>query len=89
MSATDDYAEYSTPPPGPCRNAAAVTPSDSADLGNVTRAIYVGGAGDLVVVTAAGQTVAISGVTAGSLLPLAVARIKETSTTATKITALW
>lgn len=31
FTAIDDYATCETPPDGPCRHAAAVTPSDSVD----------------------------------------------------------
>lgn len=89
MAATDDYAAWQTPPPGPCRHAAAVAPNDGADLGNVTRRLYVGGTGDLVVVTAAGETATCRAVPAGTVLDIAVARVKATGTTATLIVALW
>lgn len=73
----------------PASSAAAVTPNDSADLGFVTRAVWVGGAGTLNVVMADGQTVPIVGILAGTLLPIRVARVLNTSTTATNIVALW
>jgi hypothetical protein len=88
MSATDDYATFSTPPGVTCRNAAAVSPSDSVDLANVSRFLVVGVAGNLNVVTEAGQTVVIPAA-AGIPLPIAVSRVKLTSTTATGIVALW
>lgn len=68
---------------------AAVTPSDSADLANVTRAIYVGGAGAIAVVSPTGQTVTFSAVPVGTLLPIRAARVKATGTTATNLVALW
>ena len=74
---------------GPCENLALVTPSDGADLSNTTRAIFVGGAGNLKVTTKGGQTVTLSGVAAGSVLPIRVERIFATDTTATNIAALW
>lgn len=67
---------------------AAVTPSDSADLSDVTRGIYVGGAGDLTVAMS-GTNVTISGVTSGTFLPIRATRVLATGTTATKITAFW
>lgn len=89
MAATDDYASYTTPPYAPCRHIAAVTPNDNADLANVTRFLFVGGAGAIAVVTAGGETVTMTGVAAGSVLPIAVSRVKSTGTTATNIAALW
>ncbi len=74
----------------PARSAAAVTPSDSTDLTNYTRAIYVGGSGNIVVDMAGdGSTLTFSNVAAGTILPLQVKRIRSTSTTATAIVALW
>ncbi len=78
----------------PALNGAEVTPADGSDLSFVSRALYVGGAGDLEVVMAGdhssdGATLTIVGVPAGTLLPLAVSRVKATGTTATSIVALW
>lgn len=70
-------------------SAAAVTPSDSVELTNVSRAIFVGGAGNLRVLMAGGQTVTFTGVLAGALLPIRVRQVLSTSTTATSITAIW
>ena len=68
---------------------AAVTPSDSTDFDVLTRAIYVGGAGNVVAVRRDGTTVTFTGVPAGSVLPIACRRINSTSTTATSIVALY
>lgn len=87
MSAIDDYASYAVPP-GSCRNAVAVTPSDTVDLTNVSRYLVVGVAGNLNVITEGGATVTVNAA-AGIPLPLAVSRVKATSTTATGIVALW
>lgn len=88
-AATDDYAQYATGLDTPYRHAASVSPSDSVDLTNVTRGIFVGGAGNLVVITEGGETVTITGVTAGTILRLCAGRVKNTGTTATNIVALW
>lgn len=74
---------------GAGNKAAAVTPSDSTELGQV-RALYVGGAGNLAV-TMRGDTAAVtfSSVPAGTLLPLAVAKVMSTNTTATAIVAIY
>ena len=66
----------------------AVTPNDDTVLQNGIRALYVGGAGNVSVVTAGGQTVTFSGVAAGSILPVRVTRVRATNTTATLILAL-
>jgi len=79
-------ADYAAPAVG----AAAVTPNDSTDLTiSPARALYIGGAGNISVDTAAGDTVTFSGVTAGMILPVSVKRVRSTSTTATLIVALY
>lgn len=72
----------------PSFDAAAVTPSDYAEI-PPCRALYVGGAGDLNVVTAAGTTVKFVGVGAGSILPVVVTKVLSAGTTATSIVALY
>lgn len=73
----------------PASNFVAVTPHDSTDLANVSRAIWVGGAGNVAAVTVAGTAVTFAGVPAGTLLPIRVSRINATNTTATDIVAVW
>ncbi len=67
---------------------AAVTPSDSEDLAFVARALWIGGAGDVKVDTANGDTITLAGATAGTVVPVAVKRVYATLTTATNIVAL-
>lgn len=69
-------------------NAAAVTPSDSVNLTNLG-ILYVGGAGNVRVITAGGQTVTFSNVAAGTFLPVLIQRVLATSTTATNILVLY
>ena len=68
----------------------SVTPHDSNNFteGEV-RALYVGGAGDLAAVSAAGDTVTFSAVAAGSVLPIRAVRVNSTNTTATNIVGLY
>jgi len=68
--------------------AAVVTPNDSVDLPLKARALFVGGAGNIAVVTRGGSSVTFTGVAAGSILPVAVNRVLATGTTATNIMAL-
>lgn len=88
-AAIDDFASFAPSPQGPARHAAAVVKSDTVDLANVTKGVWVGGTGDMVVIMANGTTVTITGIPAGSLLPICVSRIKSTGTTATNMLALW
>jgi len=88
MPAINDYPfPYRANDPG--NRAAAVTPNDSADLEFVCRALWVGGAGNVSLITIGGDTVTFTGVPAGTLLPVRAARVRSTSTTATAIVALW
>lgn len=73
----------------PGRNAETVTKSDTVNLSQPSRAIWVGGAGDISVEMLDGGTQVFVGVVAGSLLPLQVTRINSTSTTATDMVAVF
>ena len=61
----------------------------SGDHPNQGCVLYVGGAGDLAVVTSSGSEVTLVGVLAGSFIPVQVLRVESTNTTATNIVALW
>ena len=79
--------------------AAAVTPSDTANIPSVSGpagetvnngcVLYVGGLGDVRVLTAGGDDVVLSAVPAGTFVPVNVVRVFSTNTTATNIVALW
>ena len=73
----------------PGTKVAAVTASDSTDLTG-TRALYVGGDGDVAVrcIHSPDTTVTLVGVTAGSIIPLQVTRVMAAST-ATSIVAIY
>lgn len=88
MSAADGFSSYKTPLDGPADDAAAVTPSDSVDLANVSRGLYVGTGGDLTVITKGGTTILFKAVPSGTLLPIRVSRVKATGTAAADIVAL-
>lgn len=66
-----------------------VTKSDTTVL-PVTRALYIGGAGDVAVVHAdGGAAVTYSAMAAGQIYPLQVTKVMSTNTTATNIVALY
>ncbi len=72
----------------PAHDMAAVVASDTVYI-DPTRGLFIGGAGNLKAVTAAGSTVTLTGVAAGSILPVSVKRIFATGTTASDIVALY
>ena len=72
----------------PATHAAVVTPSDSVDLTNPSRAVLVGVGGTLTVDTVGGDTNVTMTVPAG-VLPLMVTRIYSTGTAATNLVVLW
>ena len=81
---------------GSAGNIEVVTPSDTVALRTgdnsyevPTRAVFISAAGNLNVITAAGQTVLITAPAVGVWHPIAVTHIKATSTTATPILAGW
>ena len=85
----DPYESNAAGLDSPAIDGAAVTPNDSTDLTTTPRALWVGGAGNVSLVTLGGTTLTITGIPAGTLLPIRVTRVRSTSTTATAIVALW
>jgi hypothetical protein len=86
----DEFTSTSDSPISPARNALAVTPHDTNALANVSKALYVGGAGNIVVRLADDSAdVTFTGVTAGSILPIRASHVRATSTTATSIVNMY
>lgn len=74
----------------PTNNYATVTPSDTIELPQPTRGVYVGGAGNIALVGQPGSTaVTFVGVAAGTILPIRASRVMSTNTTASNIVALY
>ena len=72
----------------PARYAVVTTPSD-ATLLQTTKALYVGGAGNVTVKMAGdGVNILFTAIPAGTVLPIAVTQVRATGTTATAIVAL-
>jgi hypothetical protein len=73
----------------PSTDCRPVTKSDSTNLpGGYTRALWVGGAGDVAVRMASGQNATFVGVPAGTRLDIVVDRVLDTGTTATSLVAM-
>lgn len=74
----------------PFTKAVAVTPHDTNELTNVTRAIYIGGAGNVNCQFADdSSTVTLTGLLVGVKYDFRLRLIRSTSTTATNIVALY
>ena len=65
-----------------------MTPSDAADLPQMTRGVMVASAGDLAVVLKSGDAVTLPALSPGVLYPIRIARVLATGTTATGIKGL-
>ena len=89
MPATDDFVGHAVGLSSPATHAAAVTPSDTVDLTDVSRYLWVGAAGDVTVITLGGETALFKAVPAGTLIPIRATRVKATGTASTSITAMW
>lgn len=85
---SDQFEDHQTGLTSPAWAAAAIVPSDSVALTQTTRAIYVGQAGNLRLRMASADVVTLTAVPAGSLLPLRVAQVLATGTTAGALVGL-
>ena len=89
MPAVDVFARFRQDNFSPVSHAIAVTPHNTNELEYVTRAVYVGGAGDLKVTMQDSGTVTFVDVPVGTTLPIRAKIVFDTGTTATDIVALW
>ena len=86
MPALDTFKEYHAALSSPAEHAFSITPHATDELSHTTRAIYIGGAGDVELVLKGDSTaVVFSAVPAGTLLPVRAKRVVSTNTTATGI----
>lgn len=84
MAAVDNYDRFQVQLDDPGSNAAVVTPG-TADLGYVTRGLYITEAGTVTTVMQGGGTVTWGEVPAGVLLPIRVTKV----TAAAGAVAIW
>ncbi len=73
---------------GPGYDGFAVTKSDTTIFAVPTRAIWVGGTGDLTVTMQGGTVLTFTAVPAGTWLDLCTTKVMSTGTTATLIVGL-
>jgi len=85
----DRFASYQDSPSGPAQECFAITPDDNADLPVATKAIYVGGAGDIVLRPLSGSSdVTFANLPDGAILDVRARAIRATGTTATAMVGL-
>lgn len=85
---TDSFKKHARSLTSPPEHALEIAPSDVAALPHLTRALYVGGTGDLAL-DLQGVVVRLANVPAGSFLPLRARQVRATGTTATGIVGFW
>jgi hypothetical protein len=73
----------------PASSAFAITPHNTTLFDYATRAIYVGGDGNISVLTVNGDTVTFVGCVAGTLIPIRARRVNSTGTTALNLVGLY
>jgi hypothetical protein len=89
MPAGDNFESFRPGLSEPVTGGEAVTPHNSTDLVKVSRALWVGGAGNVAAVMKDGTVLTFVGVPAGTMLPIRVSRVNSTNTTATSMVALY
>jgi hypothetical protein len=86
---TDNLSRFSDSPSSPARECFAVTPSDSEELPAITKALYVGTGGDLVIVPVGGTApVTFRNLPDGGVLDVRVRAVRATGTTAADLVGL-
>ena len=73
----------------PAYQFSAITPSDSVNLSNSARAIYVGTGGNISVHNSQGETILFKNVPDGTFLPVNTVRVLNTNTTASDIIVIY
>lgn len=86
---TEFFADYADSPLAPALDCFAVTPSDTMELPKVTKALYIGEGGDVVLRTAKGSAdVTFRNLPSGSTLDVRVRAVRATGTTAASLVGL-
>ena len=90
MAASDTFVNSQGGLQSPCRSSFVITPDNVNELPFVTRAIYVGSAGDITL-RLADDTAAVDlkAVPGGTLLPVRARQVYVTGTTATALVGLY
>jgi hypothetical protein len=89
LAMIDTFRSHSRTLTAPPEAAAAILPADTGELACATRAVYVGGGGDLRVRMLGGMVVTLAAVPGGSLLPLRIRQVLATGSTAHDLVGFW
>lgn len=88
MPTPDNFDDHQVSLTSPIEGGFDITPDDTADLPQVTRALMVTGAGDVAMVLRLGDTITLAGLLPGVIYPIRAARILSNGTTATGLKGL-
>lgn len=86
---TNDFYNYADSPTAPALLCYAITPSDSAELPHLTKALYIGEGGNVVLRSAQGDVdVTFANLPSGYILDVRAVAVRATGTTASAIVGL-
>jgi len=86
---TDSFSTTSDSPIAPAQDCFSIAPDDNAELSKITKAIYVGSAGDVVIrASRAEADVVFRNVPGGYILDVRASAIRANGTTATDLIGL-
>lgn len=85
----DKFAKQYSSVIGPMAEAFAITPNNSNDFAQTTRSLYVGGAGNVAIMSASGANTTFVAVPVGTVLPIRAQRVLFTGTTATNLVGMY
>lgn len=86
---TDTFKNFARSLTSPPEHAVEIAPDDHALLPHVTRALYVGGGGDVALRLSGGGEVVLRNLQAGSLVPIRADMVRAAGTSATGLVGLW
>lgn len=85
----DPYRQSIDSPMTPAENCFVIAPSDTAELPQATKAIYIGEGGDVTLVPVRGKNpVTFRNLPSGAILDVRVRSIRATGTTARELVGL-
>ena len=86
---SDPFAQFAQSPVAPAEYCFAITPADAVDLPRVTKALYVGEGGDVMLVPVDNDApILFRNVPTGSIIDVRTRSVSATGTTASDIVGL-